>query len=154
MTSLSPEWFNYNRDAIDITVKIARLLDISDNMIDKDKPVPDVEILEAFLICLYHLPLNPVYRALESHISPMWLPIISSYDTANYLEKTKDPHGIEIGHTLRYAVGHIFSYIIAHCVGIDKAREYIPQMWKIIVGDRFEEYRKEHLDIDNTQPIV
>jgi hypothetical protein len=31
------------------------------------------------------------------------------------------------------------------CVGPEKAREFLPQVWKEIVPERFEDYRKETL---------
>lgn len=78
----------------------------------------------------------------------MWLTVVSSYETANHFERTKDPHGIEIAHTLRYAAGHIVAYAVHVCVGAEKAKEYLPDVWKSVVFERFDEYRKEHLDAD------
>jgi len=32
------------------------------------------------------------------------------------------------------------------CVGPEKAKEILPEMWKNIFFERFDDYRKEHLD--------
>jgi hypothetical protein len=32
-------------------------------------------------------------------------------------------------------------------VGPEKAKEYLPEMWKIMMPERFEEYRKEHSNV-------
>jgi hypothetical protein len=32
-------------------------------------------------------------------------------------------------------------------VGPEKAKEVLPDMWKTIFYERFDEYRKEHLDV-------
>jgi hypothetical protein len=76
----------------------------------------------------------------------MWLSVVSAYETANKFEKDKDPHGIEIAHGLRYAAGHIIAYAVHVCVGAEKAKEILPEVWKNIYFERYEEYRKEHLD--------
>jgi hypothetical protein len=38
------------------------------------------------------------------------------------------------------------SYAVIVCVGMDKAKEYLPDVWKSIVFERFDAYRKEHLN--------
>jgi hypothetical protein len=93
------------------------------------------------------LPANPFYQSIQAQVLPMWLNVISAYETANHFERTKDEHGIEIAHTLRYAAGNIVAYAIYACVGPEKAKEYIPEMWKAVVFERFDDYRKEHLNV-------
>jgi hypothetical protein len=79
----------------------------------------------------------------------MWLTVVSAYETANKFERDKDAHGIEIAHNLRYAAGHIVAYAVQVCVGHEKAREYMPALWKNVVFERFDEYRKEHLNANS-----
>jgi hypothetical protein len=76
----------------------------------------------------------------------MWITVVSAYETANRFERDKDEHGLEISHTLRYAAGHIIAYAVEACLGREKAREVLPEVWKDVVFERFEEYRKEHLN--------
>ena len=78
---------------------------------------------------------------------PMWITVVSAYKTANQFERSKDEHGVEIAHTLRYAAGNIIAYAVHVCVGPDKAAEYMPEVWKAIVVERFDEYRKEHSNV-------
>jgi len=142
------EWFEGNQDALNVYHAFADLAHIWDDLIDKDKPVSADEINRAFLTCLVYLPANPFYRSIQEQILPMWLVVVSAYETANSFEKNKDPHGIEIAHGLRYAVGNILAYAVHVCVGPEKAKEVLPDMWKTIFYERFDEYRKEHLDVD------
>jgi hypothetical protein len=116
-----------------------------DDMIDRDKPVSADDINRAFLTCLVYLPANPFYRAIQDQIMPMWLVVVSSYETANAFEKAKDPHGIEIAHSLRYAAGSIIAYAVHVCLGAEKAKEVLPEVWKAMFYERFDDYRKEHL---------
>lgn len=143
------EWFGGNQDALNMYRAFVDLAHIWDDMIDRDKPVSHEEINRAFLTCLVYLPANPFYRAIQDSILPMWTVVVSSFETANKFEKEKDEHGIEISHSLRYAAGSIIAFAIHVCVGREEAKKYLPDMWKSVFYERFDEYRKEHL---NDQP--
>jgi hypothetical protein len=141
------EWFGGNPDGVDILKMFTLLLHTWDDIVDKDKEVSEDQINKVFAICLIYLPLNNLYRQIQYQIIPMWITIISSYETANKFERDKDEHGIEISHGLRYAAGNIIAYAIYVCVGPQKAKEFIPEMWKTVVFERFDDYRKEHLSV-------
>ena len=141
------EWFGGNEDALRMLHAFADLAHIWDDMVDKDKPVSADAINRAFLTCLVYLPANPFYRSIQNEILPMWLAVVSAYETANFFELHKDAHGIEIAHGLRYASGNIMAYAVYVCVGPEKAKEYLPEMWKTLFHERFDDYRKEHLDV-------
>ena len=117
-----------------------------DDLVDRDKPVTEVSINQAFLTALVYLPSNPLYKHIQPAIMPMWLTVVSAYEAANKFEREKDEHGLEIAHGLRYATGNIIAYAIHVCVGPEKAREYVPEMWRAVFYERFDDYRKEHLD--------
>jgi purine-cytosine permease-like protein len=143
------EWFGGNQDALNMYRAFVNLAHTWDDMIDRDKPVSADDINRAFLTCLVYLPANPFYRAIQDQILPMWLVVVSSYETANAFEKAKDPHGIEIAHSLRYAAGNIVAYAVHVCLGAEKAKEVLPEVWKAMFYERFDDYRKEHLSESN-----
>jgi hypothetical protein len=143
------EWFGGNQDALNMYRMMIDLLHTWDDLVDKDKPATENDINNAFLICLVYLQANPFYRSIQEQIWPMWLTVVSAYETANKFERDKDAHGIEIAHNLRYAAGHIVAYAVQVCVGHEKAREYMPALWKNVVFERFDEYRKEHLNANS-----
>jgi len=143
------EWFGGNQDALNVYRMFVDLLHTWDDMVDKDKPLTEAAINNAFLICLVYLPSNPFYRKIQDQILPMWLIVVSGYETANKFERDKDAHGLEIAHGLRYAAGNIMAYIVHVCVGPEKAREFLPDMWKAVFYERFDDYRKEHLDVNS-----
>jgi hypothetical protein len=141
------EWFGGNQDALSMFRMFVTLAHTWDDLVDKDKETTEDAINTAFLICLVYLPVNSFYQTIQRDIMPMWISIVSAYQTANKFEKTKDAHGVEIAHVLRYAAGNIIAYAVHVCVGPDKAAEYMPDVWKAIVVERFDEYRKEHLHV-------
>lgn len=140
------EWFGGNQDALNMYNMFVDLAHTWDDLVDKDKAVPSAAINNSFLICLLYLPLNPFYQQIQHAVAPMWLTVVSAYETANHFEKEKDPHGIEIAHGLRYAAGHIVAYAVNVCVGHEKAKEFLPEIWKTIFFERFDPYREEHLN--------
>jgi hypothetical protein len=141
------EWFGGNQDALQMYRMLVDLAHTWDDLVDKDKEVPEHEVSNAFLITLAYLPSNPFYRAIQDQIRPMWVTVVSAYEVANKFEKDKDVHGLEIAHTLRYAVGHIVAFMVITCVGYVKAKEILPEVWKAVVFERFDDYCKEHLDV-------
>lgn len=142
------EWFGGNQDALNVYRMFVDLAHLWDDLVDKDKPTTENQINSAFLICLVYLPANPFYQTIQQAILPMWLVVVSAYQTANHFEQNKDEHGLEIAHTLRYAVGNIVAYMVHVCVGPEKAAEILPEVWKAVVYERFDDYRKEHINAD------
>lgn len=140
------EWFGGNQDALNMYRMFVDLAHLWDDLVDKDKDVSQAEINNAFLICLVYLQANPFYLKIQPQVMPMWITVVSAYETANKFEKDKDEHGLEIAHNLRYAAGHIVAYAVYVCVGPEKAREIMPDVWKSVVYERYDEYRKEHLN--------
>lgn len=140
------EWFGGNQDALNMFRMFVVMSHTWDDLVDKDKDVSESEINNAFLIALVYLQANPFYRSIQEQIWPMWMTVVTAYETANKFEREKDPHGIEIAHSLRYAAGHIIAYAVQVCVGPEKAKDILPEVWKNIFHERFDEYRKEHLD--------
>lgn len=143
------EWFGGNQDALNMYRALVDLAHTWDDLVDKDKDVSEASINQAFLTCLVYLPANPFYRSIQDQIFPMWMVVVSAYEAANKFERDKDPHGIEIAHGLRYAAGNIVAYAMHVCLGPDGAKEFIPDMWKAVVFERFDEYRKEHINADS-----
>ena len=141
------EWFGGHADALQLFRMLVDLAHTWDDLVDKDKDLPESEINNAFLICLVYMQANPFYRQIQEQVWPMWLTVVSAYETANTYERNKDEHGVEIAHGLRYAAGHIVAYMVHVCVGPEKAKEFLPEVWKHVMVERFDEYRKEHLNV-------
>jgi hypothetical protein len=139
------EWFGGNEDALNMFRMFVDLAHTWDDLVDRDKPVDAERINNAFLIALVYLPANPFYQSIQRDIMPMWLTVVSAYQTANFFERTKDEHGVEIAHTLRYAAGNIIAYAVHVCLGPEKAKDVLPEVWKDIVCERFDAYRAEIL---------
>jgi len=141
--SIALKWFGGNQDAVNMYQMFIDLSHTWDDLVDKDHEISEDQINHAFLICLVYLPSNPFYQRIQAAVLPMWISIVSAYQTGNKFEKDKDSHGVEIAHTLRYAAGHILAYAVHVCVGPEKAKEIMPDVWKDVVHERFDDYRTE-----------
>lgn len=139
------EWFGGNQDALNMYHMFVDLSHVWDDLVDKDKAVPEDALNNAFLICLVYLPANPFYQRIQAAVLPMWLTVVMAYQTANKFERDKDEKGVEIAHTLRYAAGNIIAYAVHVCVGPEKAKEILPEMWKTVVAERYADYKAEVL---------
>jgi purine-cytosine permease-like protein len=139
------EWFGGNQDALNLYHMFVDLAHTWDDLVDRDKPVAQDAINNAFLICLAYMPANPFYQQIQQAVLPMWLTVVSAYQTANKFEQDKDEHGLEIAHTLRYAAGNIIAYAVHVCVGPEKAKDVLPDMWKTVVAERYADYKAEVL---------
>ncbi len=141
------EWFGGNKDALNLFFMLVDLVQTWDDLVDRDREVSQQEINNAFLVALVYVPSNPFYQAIREQITPMWMTVISAFEVANKFEQDKDEHGLEIAHNLRFAGGHIAAFMVQTCLGYERAREVLPDIWKIIVNERYDEYRKEHLNV-------
>ena len=140
------EWFGGNKAALNLFFSLVDLMQIWDDLIDKDRDVSQQEINNVFLTALVYIPANPFYQSIRVEITPMFMTAVAAFEVANKFEQDKDEHGLEIAHNLRFAVGHIVVFMVQACIGYKKAMELLPEIWKIIVNERYEEYRKEHLN--------
>ena len=84
------EWFGGNQDALNMFRMFVDLTHTWDDLVDKDKEVHEPEINNAFLIALVYLQANAFYRSIQEQVWPMWLTVVSAYETANKFEREKD----------------------------------------------------------------
>lgn len=139
------EWFGGDVNALNMCRMLAEISQIWDDLIDRDEPVSDEQIHHAFTLALVHLPANPFYQRVQNLIHPMFVTAIAEYKASIKFERDRDEHGLEIAHGLRFKLGNVVTYSVVLCVGEDKAAEYLPDVWKFIMSERFEDYRKEHM---------
>lgn len=147
LNAVKPEWFGGLQAGVDMVWAIAHMTHWWDDLVDKDKLVSDEDINNMMRMALVYLPLNPVYQKIAAAAPHFWATIISAYEAANTFERTKDERGLEISHTLRYSAGNLIAYAMEQTIGVELARKYIPDMWKVVVFESFDDYKREHLNV-------
>lgn len=143
MTEL--EWFAGDQQALNLYHCFVDVAHTWDDLRDKDKPVSNYELDRAFYVALYSIPFNPVFIRYSSQLQPLLLTSIMGYRLANKYEDNKDEHGLEIAHTMRYAVAQVFTFLITMLNGPDKAVTILDEAMKIMVNERITPYIEEHL---------
>jgi hypothetical protein len=139
------EWFNGNRAALDLYQKLVFIAHLWDDLIDKDKEVNPDDINQAFEFALVHIPTNAFYRQYFDSLSPLIYSGVMGYLVANKMEKSSDPHQVEIAHYLRYAIANIVSFSVGVLNTREDALRILPEAWKQMMPERIDEYMKEHL---------
>jgi hypothetical protein len=141
-----PEFFGGNEHAARLVADLCFVAHVWDDLIDKDKVVADTAISDAFTAALLSIPNNPFYVAHRQNLAPLIHTGILGYLAANRMEKSGDAHQVEIAHGLRYAVGQVTTYTVAVTNPGVRAETILPEAWKFVMPERFDDYFKEHCD--------
>ncbi|MBY5942294.1 hypothetical protein KUW00_15550 [Halomonas sp. DP5N14-9] len=80
---------------------ISRVSQTLDDLIDKDRPVSDGDVISAFWMIIVELPANPFYRANEIYLRPLLASALSDWRVSVALERDGDAHGRHLAFVLR-----------------------------------------------------
>jgi len=122
--------FKGNQSAVDFVLMVARVVDVWDNLIDKDKPVTDKEINDAFWTLAIEMPANAFYRHFADDLRPVMATGIVNWMTANKMERSKEINhrAIEIAHVIRYSIADVALMAALLCGGHEWASEIGPEL--------------------------
>jgi hypothetical protein len=140
------EVFNGNMHAFSLANSVILLSNIWDDLIDQDQPVTRTQINSAFYCALSEIPQNPFFAAHRDYLQPLLDSVMVSYFCANEWEQTQDPHGMELGHVLRYAPTIFIGAVVnlAH----DAIYDGLPVLYKALCGERRADYIREMTNVD------
>ena len=145
LSDFHPEWFGGNDDAGRLVAHLCDVAHVWDDLIDGDKLVPPEAINRVFEKTLFAIPANPFFQQHRAALLPLIYTGILGYVTANRMERSGDPHQIEIAHGLRYAVAHVAAFSISVTNPPEQAAEILPAAWVALMPERFDDYFKEHV---------
>jgi hypothetical protein len=100
--------------ALDFIGIIFDVFEVWDDLVDRDKPVSDELISDAFRKAVVHLPINAFYMQNFGALYPHVVATITAWETANELHKAKDKESIAHAYTLR----KLMINLIVECVRI------------------------------------
>lgn len=96
-----------NVDAVQFLLDIARCSHVYDDLIDKDKPIPDEAVHDLVWTMLISMPLNPFYAANHAALRPVLITAILNWRAANEMEASSDAEELRIAHVLRYSLADL-----------------------------------------------
>lgn len=129
-----------NADAIDMVSYLLEITHIWDDLIDKDKPVTDGKINQAFIAALIELPRNSFWREHHDQLSIVLEHAIIDWATANTFEKEQR---LVPAYILRCSVASVIIHAARIIAGGHWALTVSEELRREIFDD-FEQYEKEH----------
>lgn len=121
--------FKGNQAAVAFVLMLVRVADVWDNLIDKDAPVSDKDINDAFCILALEMPKNAFYRDHVDELLPVLETGILNWMAANALERNCDSgRSIEIAHVIRYGIADVALLVASICGGREWAEDVVPEL--------------------------
>jgi len=139
------DWFLGNVDAQDLFTRIVFIAHAWDDLVDKDKPVPEGDVNLLMLNSMLHIPMNPFFRKYEAELRAVIFCSMISYMAANQMERSKNEHKVEIAHYLRYAVTQVVVFMLGAIHGVDNAPAIVAEAMVYMMPERLSDYAAEHL---------
>jgi len=121
--------FKGDQAAVDYVLMVVRVADVWDNLIDRDKPVSNEEINDAFWKMSVEIPRNAFYRAHIDDLLPVMATGILNWMAANSIERDRtERRAIEIAHVIRYSIADICLLAATLCGGLQWAEHVAAEL--------------------------
>lgn len=127
--------------AIRLCLDLFFVAQVWDDLIDKDKKVPDKNIHDAFRLTMVVIPANPFYVKFGTYLRPLILNTILRWQDANVLERgdISKKHLAFVHRAGIYDIFNLCAYLIG---GVDWAETTGPAM-RQLYGEKFEDFVEE-----------
>lgn len=133
-----------NADAARFIVDIAQCSHAYDDLIDRDKPVPDATVHGLIWKLLVSVPTNPFFRQHQDTIRPVLITGILNWKAATDMEATADLEELHIAHALRYALADVVLLCMAILGGHQYAMDNARRARLMGQADTWAHYVSEH----------
>ena len=119
------------------------VLNVWDDLIDKDKPITDGMINQAFHALMVDIPRNPFYKAHSEFLLPILNSGIADYIAANDFESRSDDDIKRISFVIRNNISAIITQCAYLIGGYKWMAEVTVKVNEYIHNDDFEQYLQE-----------
>ncbi|MCU0951485.1 MAG: hypothetical protein MUC68_10580 [Burkholderiaceae bacterium] len=106
-----------------------------DDLIDRDRAVPDAEVHRAFYAALIDLPRNPFYRSYAPELLPVMTTAILNWHAANALRRDDRPALREAANVLRCRMYDVVMLSAAIIGGPAHAQAWAPRVAQVIYDE-------------------
>lgn len=131
------EFYSGNQDAVNLSFMLLEVAHAWDDLIDGDE-VEDIDKIFRYLI--YDIPMNPVYRIIPG-INCHLLNIFLRWRDATTMESQED-RDLEKTYMLRAGIYDMFSLIVYHLFGDERAKEMGPKI-RALYGETLQGLKEE-----------
>ena len=101
-----------------------RISQTLDDLIDKDRPVSDDAIYDAFWEALIELPANPFYRANEPYLRPLMAAALQDWRDSVRLERSGKQHN----RTLAFVLRDQLTSVVVQCAYLVGGRDWMQKV--------------------------
>lgn len=113
------EWVG-DTHAVNFILALADAGELFDDLIDKDKPIDDTQVVRVLFSLLTELPLNPFFDAYKQQLIPIMITGINAWLDANALEK-----GTENDRAFAYVLRDWYMEFVPFVVYLTRGRDYM-----------------------------
>lgn len=132
-----------HQDALDLCQHLNHVVNIWDDLIDRDKPVTPDKISSAFQSALVHIPRNPFYQAYFRELQPLIEVCIANWLAANTFERTSSEELRARAHTLRFGGVDVMVMCARLIGGMEWANECAAELRRVYPVETLDDYLRE-----------
>lgn len=131
-----------NLSAVEFCQLIFRISQILDDLVDKDKPVSDDELINLVFDCLVSVNLNPFFVAHQHYLTPLLAQHLSDWRDSTAMERSNSEHLKHVAFGLRSNVGSLITQCAFLIAGKGWADTISIKMRELIHDESLTDYLK------------
>lgn len=144
------DWFSGNKDAVICMVLISDIVELWDDLIDKDKVISDTTINRVFMATLLDLPRNLFWQKYSPAMTPIITMCINAWLDATEAEKSDELWKRRLAFYLRNMAIELVLYIAHITGGWEHMRAISLEVRTFFAHEDFEDW--EHSNEDKSKP--
>ncbi len=113
------EWVG-DRAAVAFVLSFFDMCEVFDDLIDKDKPVTDEDIIRTLFTSLVDIPMNPFFAKYRNELVPVIITGINAWLDANKLEKGSDNDKV-----FAYVLRDWYAELVSFVIYLTRGRHYL-----------------------------
>lgn len=133
-----------NADAVRVVKDLAFVSHAYDDLIDRDKPVPDEHIHALMWKLMVAIPTNPFWAANQQHLLPIAITGFLNWRAANDMQAGGDVEELRIAHAIRYSLGDVLLMAMTITCGPAHAAANARRARLALQQDTWASYLAEH----------
>jgi hypothetical protein len=113
------EWIG-DASAVNFILSFSDLCEVFDDLIDKDKPVTDDDIIRTLFTALVDIPMNPFFAHYRHQLVPVVITGINAWLDANKLERGSDNDKV-----FAYVLRDWYAELVSFVIYLTRGRHYL-----------------------------
>lgn len=138
-------WFRGDVDAAAFCLDMWNIVQVWDDLVDRDAETPADVINETFRRAVYTIPTNPFYAAHAHELAPLVHNVVLQWQIANTFEQEREEGDVDRAWMLRAGIYQLFVYVAGLAVDPVWAAVVGPSIWRTY-GESLADFHEEMND--------